>query len=215
MFCKVNGVELYYEVSGRGRPLLLLHGNGEDHSIFDVAIPQLAQHYQVYAIDSRCHGQSTRQAELSYEAMAADFSAFIKELQLERPILYGFSDGGIIGLLLAIAEPQLLGKLVISGANLYPEGFTAKMLGYALRKAPRDRLCALMATQPNISLVDLGKIKLPTVVMAGEHDLVRREHTQIIADHLPQGILAIIPGEDHSSYIVHSAKLYPLLQKYL
>ena len=215
MFCKVNGVELYYEVSGSGRPLILLHGNGEDHNIFDVLIPQLAGEYRVYAVDSRCHGQSTHEASLGYEEMAADMSAFIKELGLQQPIFYGFSDGGIIGLLLALKEPRLLGQLIISGANLYPEGLTPRLLAYALRKAPTDRLCQLMATQPNISLVDLGNIQVPTVVLAGEKDLVRLEHTRIIAAYLPHSQLEIIPGEDHSSYIVHSAKLYPLLKKYL
>ena len=215
MLCRVKDVELYYEVSGSGRPLLLLHGNGEDHTIFDKLIPQLAKEYRVYAVDSRCHGQSTQEAGLSYEAMAADFIGLIKALQLERPILYGFSDGGSVGLLMAMEEPRLLSKLIISGANLYPEGLSYKMLGYAQRRAATDRLCALMATQPHISLVDLGKIKVPTIVLAGERDLIRREHTQIIADYLPHAQLELIPGEDHSSYIVHSEKLYPILKKYL
>ena len=215
MFCKVNGIELYYEVSGEGEALILIHGNGEDHTIFDRAIPELAKTHRVYAVDSRCHGRSSQVDSITYEELAADFIALIKELQLHKPILYGFSDGGIIGLIIAIKEPELLGKLIISGANLYPEGFTYKMLGYAKRKANQDKLCHLMATQPNISLVDMGKIKVPTVVLAGEADLVRREHTQLIADHITGAVLEILPGEDHGSYIVHSEKLYPILQKYL
>ncbi len=215
MLCKVNGVKLYYEVSGTGKPLLMLHGNGEDHNIFDAAIPKLSPKYRVYAVDSRCHGQSTKNVSISYTEMAADFIGFIKTLQLDSPILYGFSDGGIIGLLIALQEPELLGKLIISGANLYPEGLTCRMLGYAQRKAATDELCALIATQPDISLLELAKIKVPTVVLAGEHDLIRREHTQLIAAFIQSAILEIIPGEDHSSYIVHSEKLYPILAKYL
>ena len=87
MTINVNGITLYYEKTGRGEPLILLHGNGEDHTIFDVVSKQLSQKYTVYAIDSRNHGKSEKTAELHYEDMADDVTAFIRELQIERPIL--------------------------------------------------------------------------------------------------------------------------------
>ena len=93
MNVQVNGVILYYEKQGSGPPLVLLHGNGEDGRIFDRTAEVLAPHYTVYTIDSRCHGQSSRDVPLSYDLMAADVLAFTKALKLEKPVICGFSDG--------------------------------------------------------------------------------------------------------------------------
>ena len=128
MKIKVNNVELYYEKYGKGKPIILLHGNQETHDIFDKLIEKLKSNYEVYAIDSRCHGKSENPKEISYNLMCEDIMQFIKELKIEKPILYGFSDGGIIGLLVAIKEPNLLSKLIISGANINPDVFTATNL---------------------------------------------------------------------------------------
>ena len=125
MHIKVNQIDLFYEKTGQGSPIVLLHGNGEDHTIFDVMTKRLAKDYTVYAIDSRGHGKSDRVAELSYSDMAEDAAAFIRELKLEKPALYGFSDGGIMGLLLAIEYPDMLSKLIVSGANIDPGGIKA------------------------------------------------------------------------------------------
>ena len=128
MKIKVNNVELYYEKYNKGKPIILLHGNQETHDIFDKLIEKLKINYEVYAIDSRCHGKSENPKEISYNLMCEDIMQFIKELKIEKPILYGFSDGGIIGLLVAIKEPNLLSKLIISGANINPDVFTATNL---------------------------------------------------------------------------------------
>jgi len=98
MVLKIKDIELYYEQYGMGRPLILLHGNGEHHTIFQEAIAILAHHFTIYALDSRGHGNSSKVKTLHYEDMADDVYQFIDTLQLEKPILYGFSDGGIIAL---------------------------------------------------------------------------------------------------------------------
>ena len=116
-YIKVNNINLFYTCTGSGSPLIMLHGNGEDHTIFDEAVALLSKHFTVYAIDSRDHGQSDKVDELHYDDMAEDIRIFIEELGLEKPILYGFSDGGIIGLLLAIKYPELLSKVIGSGVN--------------------------------------------------------------------------------------------------
>ena len=100
----VNNVNLYYEEYGNGKPLILLHGNQESRDIFDKLIDKLKDNYKVYAIDSRCHGKSEDPVDISYDLMCDDIIDFIKKLHIDKPILYGFSDGGIIGLLVAIKE---------------------------------------------------------------------------------------------------------------
>ena len=92
MYIQLNGQILYYEKYGEGQPFLLVHGNGETHEIFDVLIPELAEHYTVYAIDSRGHGLSASPKELHYMDMADDMAAFIDALELKAPLFYGFSE---------------------------------------------------------------------------------------------------------------------------
>lgn len=96
----VNNVNLYYETFGKGQPIILLHGNSETHEIFDKLIEKQKKQYKVYAIDSRCHGKSENLVEISYNIMRDDIIEFIKKLNIEKPILYGFSDGGIVGILI-------------------------------------------------------------------------------------------------------------------
>ena len=84
---KVNNLNLFYTCTGSGAPLIMLHGNGEDHTIFDEAVALLSKHFTVYAIDSRDHGQSDKVNELHYDDMAEDIRIFIEEVGLEKPIL--------------------------------------------------------------------------------------------------------------------------------
>ncbi len=217
MFQIVNDITLYYEKTGEGQPIILLHGNGESHQIFDVLMAQLKEQYTVYAIDSRGHGQSTKVRELDYRSMAEDIVGFIRILGLEKPILYGFSDGGILGLMIAAAYPGLLSKLIISGANLTPEGVKKRYLNlfrliYYITRNPNFRL---MITQPQISEEELHKIVVPTLVLAGSKDLIKEEHTRKIAETIPNCTMQILAGENHMSYVVHSNKLYPILKPFL
>ena len=120
MNIKVNDVELYYERVGTGNPLIMIHGNGESHEIFLAAAEVLAEHFTCYLIDSRGHGQSEKVSEFHYADMAEDVYRFIQVLSLQNVTYYGFSDGGIIGLLLASTYPDLLDRMIISGANTSP-----------------------------------------------------------------------------------------------
>ena len=125
MIAQINGIDLYYEKTGSGRPLLLVHGNGEDHTIFDVAIEELKEHFTCYAVDSRGHGQSTPVNELHYEDMSRDMMALMDHLDLHDVLFYGFSDGGIVGLLTASRCDRVTG-LIVSGANVSPEGVSTR-----------------------------------------------------------------------------------------
>lgn len=121
MFIDVNGVKFYYEKSGSGRPLVMVHCNSMDHKIFKPAIRILQNHFTVYNVDSRGHGKSSRVRIFHYEDMTEDMYQFITKLQIDKPVFYGFSDGGIVGLMLASKYPDLLSSLIVSGASLNPD----------------------------------------------------------------------------------------------
>lgn len=126
MFIHVNGVRLFYEKQGTGKPLILLHGNEEDHRIFDEAIELLKKHYTVYAVDSRGHGQSDKVLEYHYLDMAKDIQEMIEQLELKDVSLMGSSDGAIIGLLIGSLYPKLVDHLILAGVNVKPNKSEAK-----------------------------------------------------------------------------------------
>lgn len=217
MFITVNGVTLFYEKQGAGNPIILLHGNGENHTIFHETAALLSETHAVYLPDSRGHGESSKVETLSYADMAEDIALLIRALSLKKPILYGFSDGGIIGLLIAIQYPNLLSKLIISGANTHPSGLGwfflwRTRLQYFFTRNPNDRL---MAYEPNITDEELSSIAIPTLILAGEHDVIRLSHTRQIARHVPHSTLRILPEETHESYVIHSTKLYEYIKDFL
>lgn len=217
MFIQLNGQILYYEKEGEGSPVILVHGNGETHEIFDVLIPKLSQTHTVYAVDTRGHGQSATPKELHYADMAEDMAEFIEGLAIEKPAFYGFSDGGIIGLLLASKYPNTLSRLIVSGANLTPKDVKRscfRRLKKDYRKS-KNPLAELMLKEPSIPVEQLQFISVPTLVLAGSKDLIKKRVTKKIAKNIPNATLKILDGEDHGSYVEHSEKLYPLIDEFL
>ena len=217
MFIKVNDLKLYYEKSGSGQPILLLHGNGEDHRIFDKLIPKLAKACTVYAIDSRGHGKSDRVPTYHYEEMASDITAFIRQLGLEKPWICGFSDGAILGLLTALENPGLVGKLVLCGVNLNPEAVkpaARRMMKWSYRLRHDERV-GMMLREPQIDPARLASLDLPVLVLAGSRDLILPEHTRLVAQSIPGARLLVLPGENHGSYVVHSDLLYAAMKTFL
>lgn len=217
MYQEVNGIELFYEKAGQGQPIILLHGNGGSHRLFHKLIKLLETNYTVYAIDSRDHGYSTKVEELNYRTMAEDIAEFIRVLGIEKPILYGFSDGGILGLLIASKYPMLLSKLIVSGANLNPDGIVKRWdrLFRLLYRITKNRKLLLMNTQPDIRPEELHRITIPTLVLAGSRDMITREHTLMIAENIKGSILQILKGEGHTSYVINHKKLYRILADFI
>ena len=125
--------------------------------------------------------------------------------------------GGIIGLLVAIKEPDLLSNLIISGANITPDVFTT--FDYLLTKLfyffTRSKYIKMMLDEPNIPLKDLNTIIIPVHILAGEKDVIKYRHTKLIADNIKNSTLEIVPKENHGSYIIHSDKIYEILKKYI
>ena len=214
MWINVNGIKMYYEMHGSGRPLVMVHGNSESHEIFYEARVLLSKHFEVYTVDSRGHGYSTRVDEFHYDDMADDMIAFMEQLDLKDVVFYGFSDGGIIGLLAAMRCDRI-GMLITSGANLTPEGIKAPLrlfvkAAYAVTKDPKMKL---MLDEPDIRTEDLSQIKVPAVIIAGEKDVVLEKETAESAMSIPGAKLRIIPGEGHGSYIVHKSRIADIIME--
>ena len=182
MFIHVNGVRLFYEKQGTGKPLILLHGNEEDHRIFDEAIELLKKHYTVYAVDSRGHGQSDKVLEYHYLDMAKDIQEMIEQLELKDISLMGSSDGAIIGLLIGSLYPKLENPLI-----------------------------RMMLEEPHISNQQLHQIEAKTLLLAGSDDLIKLDHIERISHHIKNCEFRILEGEDHSSYIIHNKKIAKII----
>ena len=215
MTINVNGIEMYYEKYGQGRPLVMVHGNSMDHNEFKNSFWQLRSYFTVYAVDSRGHGLSTKVDELHYEDMADDMVAFMDQLDLRDVIFFGHSDGAIIGLLAAMKTDRI-GLLLAGSANITPQGVAVwvRLLErgiYAATKNPK--VLMMMMKEPNILPADLATIKVPTVVIAGSKDIIKREETQIIADSIPGAKLRILEGDGHTSYVTKKYRLASIIRE--
>ena len=186
MKIKINNVKLFYDMTGSGSPVILLHGVGQNHKIFNKLVPQLKDKYTVYTMDNRGNGKSQMHCEVSYPLMASDVITFINELKIEKPIIIGTGDGAIVALLIAMYEPEMLSKAIVCGANLYPAGLRPDTLAAARKMYSLTKMCLynLMLTEPNITPENLGKIQIPVHVLAGEKDMVRREHVLFSCKHM-------------------------------
>lgn len=209
-YVEVNSQRLLYVTRGpeNGKPVVLLHGNGGSHKSLRTQAMQLARAgYRVYSPDSRGQGANPPLDEYHYADMAEDSYQFIKVLGLDHPAVYGWSDGGILALMLEMSHPGTCGPIVISGANLYPdcgpdfEEFKQWILSEG------TPLAMMMLSEPQIDPKDLSAIKCPVLVTAGSEDLISVEHTTLIADSLPDSELEIFQGETHGSFIKKSPKI--------
>lgn len=212
---RVNGLVLHCEIDGAGAPIVLLHGNGESGEIFDCATDDLSRDYTVVRPDTRGHGKSESVTEFHYDDMAEDLRELIAALHLKKPVICGFSDGGIVALLLAIRTPELLGGVIACGANTCPQGvkWHVRTAFRALYAVTRDKKLAMMFREPHILPEQLASIPIPVSVIAGEKDMIRECDTRQIAASIPHSRLRILPGETHGSYIVHSEKIATLVRE--
>jgi len=207
-YVEVNGIKLYYEVYGEGHPLVVLHGNGGSIKGGAWHYPELIKKYKVIAIDSRAQGKSTdTNAPLTYELMAADVNALLKELKIDSVYVWGQSDGAILGLILAMNYPGKVKKVLAFGANIQPD--TTALFPWAVNaiaKAAKDtsnlktkKLNQLMQDHPNIPFTGVSKINIPVLIMAGDRDAIRPEHTLKLFQNIPKSQLCILPGTTHGA----------------
>jgi pimeloyl-ACP methyl ester carboxylesterase len=222
----VNGVRIYYEVHGHGAPLFLLHGGAGSGEQFVNQVPAFARRFRVIVPDARAQGRSTDGAgPLTYHAMAEDVIGLMDKLRIRRADVMGWSDGGIEGLDMALHHPDRVGHLVAFGANFTPDGYTpdalqwiagasAESFGAASRsqyerlspepahyETAMNKIIALWRAQPNFTAGELASIHAPTLIAAGEHDMIRDEHTRALAAAIPGARLWIVPGASHAAIL--------------
>ncbi len=220
-FMDVNGIKLYYEVCGEGEPLLLIHGNNASMGSFDKQLDILSKKYRVIGLDSRGQGMSTSDdKKLTYELMADDVNVFLDKMNLKNVNILGWSDGGNIAVILAMEHPDKVKKMAVMGTVLYNNETSVfpeinKILNDQIKEMKKNgvaesdmnyRLKVLLLTEPNINPDSLKKIKAPTLVMAGEHDVMPEKHTKLIADKIPNSKILIFKGADHEAPVKISEK---------
>lgn len=218
-YVSLRGFNMYYEVYGKGEPLLFIHGNGGSITDFSNQVAYFARYYKVILADSRAQGRSADGSDsLSYEMMSDDFSALLDHLKADSCNIVGWSDGGINALLLALRHPEKVKKLVSTGANLWPdttaldpwiyqvlvkEQARINSLPATTKLKNEKKLVKLMLTEPHINPAYLAKISCPALIMGGDHDVILPAHTMLIAASIPRSYLWILPNSGHSTMITY------------
>lgn len=220
-YVDANGVHTYYDEHGSGEPLLLLHGGLVDGDSFAQQTPAFAERFRVIVPDRRGHGRTADvDGPISYDVMADDTIAFIEALGIGPAHLVGWSDGGDVGLLVAIKRPNLVRRLVTIGSNFSADGLTREAAEafrpdtptsavpimhetWKVNAVEPDRFDAVLEKMQQcwfdyaIPTADLARITAPTLVMVGDDDITRFEHTIELYDTIPDAQLAVIPGASH------------------
>jgi pimeloyl-ACP methyl ester carboxylesterase len=222
----INGHKMYYAVRGSGPTLVFLHGGGDsgEHS-FARQLDVFSEHHQIVAPDQVGQGRTPEvPGELSYTAMMEDTASLLRMLKLRRVDVVGFSDGGILALMLAVRHPELVHRLVISGVNIAPEGLRPEDLEElratqtAKPKTIDEKLARLWFTSPTEAELNLGlltNISQPVLLISGDRDAITLEHTLKIFHALPDAQLCVLPGTDHATFSGRSEWINPIINVFL
>lgn len=225
---ETNRGNIYYRKSGKGQPLLLLHGNGESSTIFEKQYSFFNKKFQVFAMDTRGHGKSDLGVEtLSMEQIAKDIILLLNENNIDSTHIIGYSDGGNIGLYLAAHYPEKVCSLITMGANFEEDGLLESAYQEILvekeniqmisNKEERiKRLCIhnLMLNELKLTSKDLRAISAPVLIMAGENDLIKRSQTEKISSLIPRATFKIIPCGGHDFFVTHPKSLQIATNKF-
>ncbi len=230
-YYNVRGIKMYVEVYGKGKPLLLIHGNGSSIKAFSQTIPYFSKKYKVIAVDSRAQGKTIDTKDsLSFEMMADDFSALLDQMHVDSAYVIGWSDGGINALVLAMRHPQKVIKLASTGANLTPDSTALtpatwkdmvdqyqsdKNKARNTDKEKNDwKIFMLDYTQPNIPFTALKAIKCPSLIICGDHDLIPIEHTTKIYQAIDRAYLWVVPNSGHPTLTEHKDEFNTLVDDF-
>ena len=203
-------IEHHFIQKGQGEPLILLHGNGENCDYFVGQIDEFARCYHVYALDTRGHGKTPRgTAPFTIRQFADDLLSFMDARGIRKAHILGFSDGGNIAMVFTMMYPDRVDRLILDGANLDAKGVRPSIqipieIGYRFarlfaEKSDEARLHAemlgLMVNDPNVRPEELSAIRAKTLVIAGTRDMIKENHTRLIASRIPDSRLVFIEGD--------------------
>jgi len=236
----LRGIRVYYELRGAGPPLVLLHGGAGNGMQFEKQVPAFAPTHRLIVPDACAQGRTTdRPGPLTYHEMAEDVVALLDQLHVERADFMGWSDGGNVALDLAMHHPERANHVVTFGANFRADGLqpqdvewnrtaTADSFGNGMRDGWRklnpqpdhyeqamEKILELWRTQPQWTAADLGRIRAKVLVCAGEHDVVREEHTRALAAAIPGARVWIVPGASHGAMIERPDLVNPKVLAFL
>jgi len=223
----INNHKLYYETFGSGAPLLLLHGGGGSVQSFSNQIGPFSKAHAIVAPEQIGQGHTPDvDGPLTYSAMAEDTAALLRQLKLTNVDVVGWSDGGIVALILAVRHPELVRRLVVSGANFAPEGIPAAELE-RMRKVDKEndwqrpidgKLNHMQLVSPfrdELSRELLGRIHKRVLVLSGDRDEIRLEHTVALFRALPEARLYVLPATGHATFIERPDVVNPMILRFL
>ncbi len=218
-FAHVNGINMEYAVYGseNEQVMLLFPPNGNDmHSFDGTVLPYLAQSYKVITVSPRGCGKSERGGgKLTFDVMAQDVCEMLEQMNIESVYIFGFSDGGNLGLVFTLAYPEKVEKLAVMGANINPLGtkpssqigivfeYIFLRIKYFFTKDPAVALEGdiegMMVNQPTLRFKDLERINIPVLNIYGQSDMMLRTHSKRITKHIPDCRGIMVRGGGHSS----------------
>lgn len=235
------GSPLHVEIRGSGSALVMLHGGGGGIDDLAELRERIGAGRRVISPDQRGHGRSTGDGEISYAAQAADTAGLLDELGVQKADVLGWSDGGIVGLLLARDRPDLVGRLVAISANAaltseppavvtrvtewiakahagdlsMPNGRDALPKAGAEWPEVAERILAMWRHGPDIEIEDLARITAPVLYLAADADIVPLEHTVAMVRATPGARLAIVPDADHHLVLKRVDEVAAIVQRFL
>ena len=225
-YSEVNGLKMYYEMYGQGKPIVLIHGGGSTiQTNFEKIIPLISKNRMVIAVELQAHGRTNdRNADLTFEQDADDVATLLKNLNIDKADFLGFSNGGTTTLQIAIRHPEIINKMILGSAlakrNGVPDWFWGFMSQAKLENMPdqlkegyrkvaadtnglqvmHDRDAKRMVNFKDIPDDQIKSIKAPTLVIIGDKDVITPEHAIELHRQIANSELAIIPG-GHGEYI--------------
>ncbi|WP_063771928.1 alpha/beta fold hydrolase [Kitasatospora mediocidica] len=239
-YADVNGLRIYHEIHGTGRPLVLLHGGMLTVELaFGPLLAPLAERHQVIAVELQGHGRTADTArEMTLGALAADVAALLRHLNVDRADFLGYSLGGLVALELAVTRPELVSHLVLASAPYRPDGFHDLPPGSdrlpseadrraweaAYREVAPDpdhfaallaRVTAMVAAFEGRTADELRSLRAPTLLVLGDHDFVRLAHAAEMLDLIPDAQLAVLPGTTHTDVTRRPEQLLALVLPFL
>ncbi|MGO6983352.1 alpha/beta fold hydrolase [Rhizobium leguminosarum] len=217
---EVNDIKMYYAEYGKGDPILFIHGGLGNAEVWGHQVADFAKDHLVIVADSRGHGRSTRsQRPFGYDLMTSDYVALLDYLKIDKVTLVGWSDGGIIGIDMAMKHPEKLTRVIAQAANVTTDGVKADVMNnktfndyinvagdYYRKLSPTPneydafvtQISEMWATQPAWTAADLGKIAVPITLAIGDHDeAVKLDHTEMMAKDIPGAKLVILKNASH------------------